>query len=634
MDISNWKLPIAAALAAAMAGCGTTTPPLPLTTTVTTPAVTPVVIVSPTTPNVTVGSSVTFSATASGTPVPVTWSVAGNGCSGASCGTISSTGVYTAPATVPNPAQVTIVATPAAGSGVSASATITPAPVSLTVSPAMLQIGVGDTRQLSASVQPASSVQSVTWSISGQGCSGLACGSIDKGGAYTAPAQVPSPATVTVTATSAALPNSTVLGTTTITVTPPAAPTMVVIGSTHPSGIAVLAFSLRISSALLEPGDVPLISNSTVVELSRLLVEKTLVATNMDVVGGNYRSVTFTVADPVVTILNTSTAPVSGCSPGQVCKLKPALASTTVTVQAPVSITPHTNEIVELDFDLGSTLQSLDTITPAASVQATTDLKSSLRLKQVDGNVVNGFGDSIDGSVWDIETPVGTLENVSDYNAPSQSMGTVMIGGALYCGGLYFCQSNTPALTDVTLNSLSDLRFANLVYFPGADHELEGTVTNVGPTSADIVLLHQTPDTGTLEVGDTVRVNFLPNATFACWTDAQCVDTVSDPLAFKAATLQPGQVIAARVTDFSTANSISTDRVSLQDSAITGTVTSIPGQLELVLQWTGGGLPIGSIDVRNVPTGSISVGDSVSVSGAIMKSASGLVLYSNGYSKN
>ena len=40
----------------------------------------------------------------------VTWSVAGTGCSGASCGTIDATGKYSAPATVPDPAIVTVTA--------------------------------------------------------------------------------------------------------------------------------------------------------------------------------------------------------------------------------------------------------------------------------------------------------------------------------------------------------------------------------------------------------------------------------------------------------------------------------------------------------------------------------------------
>jgi TonB family protein len=41
----------------------------------------------------------------------VNWSVVGSGCDGAGCGTISTTGLYTAPASVPHPARVTVTAT-------------------------------------------------------------------------------------------------------------------------------------------------------------------------------------------------------------------------------------------------------------------------------------------------------------------------------------------------------------------------------------------------------------------------------------------------------------------------------------------------------------------------------------------
>ena len=44
--------------------------------------------------------------------------------------------------------------------------------------------------------------QSFTWSVAGTGCSGVGCGAIDATGKYTAPATVPDPATVTVTARS------------------------------------------------------------------------------------------------------------------------------------------------------------------------------------------------------------------------------------------------------------------------------------------------------------------------------------------------------------------------------------------------------------------------------------------------
>jgi hypothetical protein len=44
----------------------------------------------------------------------VTWTVSGSGCAGANCGTISSAGLYTAPASLPNPPSITVKATSAA----------------------------------------------------------------------------------------------------------------------------------------------------------------------------------------------------------------------------------------------------------------------------------------------------------------------------------------------------------------------------------------------------------------------------------------------------------------------------------------------------------------------------------------
>ena len=41
----------------------------------------------------------------------VNWSVVGSGCAGANCGTISATGLFTAPLSVPDPATVTVTAT-------------------------------------------------------------------------------------------------------------------------------------------------------------------------------------------------------------------------------------------------------------------------------------------------------------------------------------------------------------------------------------------------------------------------------------------------------------------------------------------------------------------------------------------
>jgi hypothetical protein len=56
------------------------------------------------------------------------WGVAGTGCSGASCGAIDATGRYTAPATVPDPAIVTVTASSVVDSTKSLEATVTLSP--------------------------------------------------------------------------------------------------------------------------------------------------------------------------------------------------------------------------------------------------------------------------------------------------------------------------------------------------------------------------------------------------------------------------------------------------------------------------------------------------------------------------
>jgi len=74
----------------------------------------------------------------------------------------------------------------------------------VTVSPAAIKIQAGDLQQFKAAVSPAGADQAVDWSITGPGCKGASCGTIDAAGTYIAPLTVPSPPTVTVTAISGA----------------------------------------------------------------------------------------------------------------------------------------------------------------------------------------------------------------------------------------------------------------------------------------------------------------------------------------------------------------------------------------------------------------------------------------------
>ncbi len=150
--------------------------------TVTAPGV--AVAVSPVTVSLTTGGTQQFTATVTGTSnMAVTWSASG--------GSISSSGLYTAPATA---GTYTVTATSAADITKSASATVTvSAPVlAVSISPASLSINLGGTQQFTATVTGTSNT-AVIWSATG--------GGISPNGLFTAPAIV---GIYTVTATSAA----------------------------------------------------------------------------------------------------------------------------------------------------------------------------------------------------------------------------------------------------------------------------------------------------------------------------------------------------------------------------------------------------------------------------------------------
>lgn len=125
-----------------------------------------------------------------------TWSVSG----GASNGTISaSTGVYTPPSSVPNPATVTITATDTAATSEIGTATITiVAMQGVTVSPAALAVPAGASTTFSASVS--GNPVTPTWQVNGIAGGNASVGTITNAGVYTAPLTPPPGGTVTITA--------------------------------------------------------------------------------------------------------------------------------------------------------------------------------------------------------------------------------------------------------------------------------------------------------------------------------------------------------------------------------------------------------------------------------------------------
>ena len=181
-----------------------------------------VINITPTSASVALSQTQQFMATVTGTSnTVVTWQIACTA-GGSACGSISTSGLYTAPATIPNPPTVTVSAISKANPLKSASATVTVVSnnASIAVVPATVTLGPGQAVTFTANVIPTSGA--VTWAAT---CSagGSACGTITPTGVtppaarYVAPTGVSTQTTVTITATLQS--NTSVQGTATVTIT-------------------------------------------------------------------------------------------------------------------------------------------------------------------------------------------------------------------------------------------------------------------------------------------------------------------------------------------------------------------------------------------------------------------------------
>ena len=194
------------------------------------PAVT--ISISPSNISLKQSGSQQFTTTVSGTTnTAVIWSL------NPAVGAISTSGLYTAPASITSQQTVTVTATSAADSSKTASTIVTLVPpVSITVSPTVSNLTSAQTQQLTATVTGTTNT-AVTWSMN------PAVGAISTSGLYTAPNPVTSQQTVTVTATSAS--DTTKAAAATVTLTPP----LTITSTALPSGTIGASYSTTMAAA-------------------------------------------------------------------------------------------------------------------------------------------------------------------------------------------------------------------------------------------------------------------------------------------------------------------------------------------------------------------------------------------------
>lgn len=193
------------ALSVFFAGCtsgggpGSTTPPPPSIT----------VSITPNSGTVLLGNTLSFSASVTNSSdTSVLWSVNAIPGGSAQVGTISADGLFTAPADLPPGGKVQVTATSHADSSKSSTVGVTiSSDIAIMLATFSSNIELGALQSFHASITSNGKPDpTVRWSLSGPSCPN-SCGSVDASGNYAAPAILPSPPSVTLTATSVADPS-------------------------------------------------------------------------------------------------------------------------------------------------------------------------------------------------------------------------------------------------------------------------------------------------------------------------------------------------------------------------------------------------------------------------------------------
>lgn len=166
-------------------------------------------MVTPAAASVLLGNNQNFSAAVTNTAnTAVTWSVNGIPGGSSTVGTITPSGVYTAPPDLPSPTTFAVTAISQADPTKSDTATVTvTSDIGLSITPPNASVELGASQPFRATISSASHPDtSVRWKLTGPSCPAL-CGTVDLAGNYTAPGILPSSVNATITAQSVADPS-------------------------------------------------------------------------------------------------------------------------------------------------------------------------------------------------------------------------------------------------------------------------------------------------------------------------------------------------------------------------------------------------------------------------------------------
>jgi hypothetical protein len=434
------------------------------------------------------------------------------------------------------------------------------------------------------------------------------------------------------------------------------------IRDTPPSGVAVLFFEALITGGSLQPSDtkkaaVPVVTTPVEVEFGHLQTDTAFLSLS-NIPADTYSSLTLTFGNAVLTIVNHSPAAIGSCAKDAVCQITPTFNPSTATLSSPFPITVDANSTfgIKLDFNVNASLQSDLSVNPMVSVVNVThrrredDQGDMEKAEDVDGQVTavgtNMFTLMNERSGQSFTVNVDSNTAFQDFDragctASPQNFSCVMMG----------------EIVEVDLSeSGTGTMLAKRVKLEEQANQgvLKATITTVdSSTQFHAVVFNQEPALSGVSEGGAVVITILPNATFEASNQEMGEDGgfTQTGLSFaSAADLLVGQDVQIHpqtVTSAGGVTTITSDRIRLRPSQITGQVGTINSDGTFMLTglsplFTGATPAITSIKVEMVSKMSfedvsglsgLAVGNTVSVKGLLFNTSGSPTLLAKGIRK-
>ena len=361
-----------------------------------------------------------------------------------------------------------------------------------------------------------------------------------------------------------------------------AGPVILAVTDTPPTMVSILAAQVTLTGATLNPGNVPLFSGSTTIELTRLQTDVAFLSTTQVPVG-NYTSLALTFANPLLTIENDTNAAIGTCVVGTICTMAPTSTSnlaTTISLSS-FSIAANSSQGLLMDVNLDNLLSASLGADFGAGTTASAFIPAGAGAPLVEAEDVVGQVANINAAnnTFTLQNATGSISLTVD------NTGTFFQFPSNVCTTSVFAclQANQIVSVDIGIEATGAIVARNVVFedADNSDTEVEGTITatNVGQQQFTIVPLTESSAVSGLNIGvaATAHYSVSPQTPFDVdFVHGDNTQITTNCCLFTTATdLAVGQQVTIRRNANSSGTLINADRVRLRSTRITANVTQI-----------------------------------------------------------